>query len=354
MGGLSNLFSLFGGESSIGLSIGTSSIKLIELKKSGKVWKLLHFGMVQLPEDAIVNREIVNPVVVAESLKTLLSQIRLKNKSVCTAVSGNSVIIKRMQIDAPNSKEIESQVFWEAEQYVPFDISEVYLDYQVLGKAPDGKTEVLLVAVKKGIIDSYMGIVQDGGLKPKVIDVDHFALTHLLDILPVAPGEAAALVDIGAASIKMVITQSGVPLFTKDTALGGKNLTQEIQRHMNMSFSDAEVLKLSGQTGGLPQEVGELIAVMNDNFAMEIKRTLDLYSASSSGGPVRYVLLCGGAARTPNLSRIVEEKTGLPVQVINPFSAIAFDSGVFSQEYVQNIAAVASVPVGLAMRARAG
>src|SRR5579885_1367499 len=129
---ISDLFG--GGGSALGLSIGTSAIKLVELKKQGKVWKLLHFGIVQLPEDVIVNREIVNQIAVVDSLRTLTNTIKLKSKLVCTALSGTSVIIKRMNVEAPNMRELQDQVFWEAEQYLPFDVSEVVMDFQVLSR----------------------------------------------------------------------------------------------------------------------------------------------------------------------------------------------------------------------------
>src|SRR5271170_510622 len=170
------LASVTGGGSALGLSVGTSAIKLVELKKQGKVWKLLHFGIVQLPEDVIVNREIVNQIAVVDSLRTLTNTIKLKSKQVCTALSGTSLIIKRMTVEAPNARELQDQVFWEAEQYLPFDVSEVVMDYHVLSKGKDQGTDVLLVAVKRSVLDSYMMAIEDAGLKPKVMDVDFFAL----------------------------------------------------------------------------------------------------------------------------------------------------------------------------------
>src|SRR5262249_10330025 len=157
------------------LSIGTSAIKLVELKKSGKSWSLLHFGMAQLPEDVIVNREIVNHVAVVETVKTLINQLRLKNKSVCTSLSGTSVIIKRLTLEVPNMRELQDSVFWEAEQYLPFDISEVVMDYHVLSRGKDHKTDVILVAAKRNVVDTYMGCIQDSGLTPKIVDIDFFA-----------------------------------------------------------------------------------------------------------------------------------------------------------------------------------
>jgi type IV pilus assembly protein PilM len=343
------------GGSAIGLSIGTAAIKIVELKKVGNSWKLAHFGLVQLADDVVVNREIVNSVAVSESIKTLIGQIKLSSKSVCTSLSGSSVIIKRMTIDVPNTSELADQVFWEAEQYLPFDISDVVMDFQLLSISSDKKADVILVAVKKTVLDTYVNCVEDTGLKAKIVDVDYFALQNLYEAnYPMNPGEAVAIVDIGAGSLKLVVVHDAVPVFTKDSAVGGRNLTAEIQKNLGLSYADAETLKTGGGPDGtIPQEVSELMQLMGENFAMEIKRALDFYNASSSGAPVAYVLLTGGSAKIPNLSKIVEDLVKLPVQIMNPFNSISYDPSVFTQEYLNSIASIAAVPIGLALRAGA-
>ncbi|MGE0614308.1 MAG: type IV pilus assembly protein PilM [Bacteriovoracia bacterium] len=352
---ISGAFAFGGSGSAVGLSVGTSSVKIVELVKNRKSWKLVHFGMIQLPEDAIVNREIVNHIAVVESIKTLVNQLRLKSKQVCTSLSGTSVIVKRMGVEVQNARELQDQVFWEAEQYLPFDVSEVVMDYEVLSKSKDKQADIMLVAVKKTVLDSYMTCVDDSGLKPKIVDVDFFALQNLFEAnYPPKPTEAVAIVDIGASSTKIVVVHNNIPVFTKDTAIGGKNLTAEIQKHLNLSFEDAETLKVGGQTTGMPQEVSELMHISAENFASEIKRALDFYDASSSGAPVTYVLLAGGGAKMRDLSRTVEEAVGLPTQIINPFNAISYDPSVFTQDYISAIAPVAAIPIGLALRMGAG
>ncbi|MBU6374453.1 MAG: type IV pilus assembly protein PilM [Bdellovibrionales bacterium] len=357
-GGLAGLFkglSSGSAKSAIGLSIGSSSIKLVELKKSKENWKLLHFGMVALPQDSIVNREIVNPVAVTENLKTLLSQLKLQSKKVCISISGNSVILKRMQLEVPNMKELQEQVFWEAEQYLPFDVSEVVMDYQLLSRGKDGNADVLLVAAKRSILDTYMACVEDAGLDPAIVDVDFFAIENAFESnYTLAPGESALVVDIGATAMKMVILKDGVPVFTKDSALGGQNLTAEIQKHLRLSYADAETLKTGAAGGALPQEVSDLMQVMSENLGREIKRSLDFYAASSSGAPVSTVVLAGGGAKIPGLSRVVEDIIQIPTQVMNPFNAISYDPAVFTQEYVTSIGPIAATPIGLALRAGGG
>lgn len=338
----------------VGVSIGTSSVKIVELKKSGKSWKLLHFGVVQLPEDAIVNREILNPIAVTESIKTLINQLKLKSKIVCTSLSGTSVIIKRMTVEAPRKSELQEQVFWEAEQYLPFDISEVVMDFHMLSRAKDSKTDVILVAAKSSVLDSYTGVIEDAGLQAKIVDTDFFALHTAFEAnYPQSNTEAIAIVDIGASALKVVVVHANVPVFTKESALGGRNLTAEIQKHLNLSFNDAEALKTGGQGAALPQEVMDLMAIMNDNFATEIKRALDFYAASASGAPVSQVLLSGGSSKVPGLPKTVEDAIHLPTQLINPFGSVTYDPAVFTPDYVQTIAPVAAIPIGLAIRGAA-
>ncbi len=289
-----------------------------------------------------------------DHLKALVSRVNLQSKNVCIALAGTSLIIKRMTVEVPNIRDLQESIFWEAEQYLPFDPQEVVMDYQVLSRAKDNKTDVILVAAKRSVLDAYVDCVTETGLKPRIIDTEFFALQNAYEFnYPANLAEAVAVVDIGASSIKVVVVHNGIPVYTKDTQIGGQSLTSEIQKHLNLSFSDAETLKVSGQTNGMPQEVSDLMNLMSDNFAVEIKRALDFYNASSSGAPVSYVLLGGGSAKIPNLSRFVEEKLGLPTQLVNPFNTITYDPAEFTEDYIRDIAPIAAVPIGLALRAGA-
>ena len=354
LGKLPDLGSMtLGSKTFVGLSIGSSSVKLAEIKKTGKTWKLIRFGSVQLPEDVIVNREIVNAVAVTDAIKSLIVQVKPKTKIVCSSLSGNSMIIKRMLVEVQNEKELQDAVFWEAEQYLPFDVSEVVMDFHILSRSKDNKTDVLLVAVKKAILDSYMTCIENAGLKPKIIDSDFFAVQNVFEeSYPANSAEAIAIVDIGASAIKINIVHAGVPVFTKDSSLGGKNLTSEIQKHLNLSFGDAEALKIGGGEGAtIPQEVSDLMNTAARDFSTEIKRAVDFYNASSAGAPVSHILITGGSSKIPNLSKIAEEMSGLPTQLLNPFNAITYDPSVFTPDKLSAIIAVATLPLGLALRA---
>lgn len=347
---------MMGGGVHIGLSIGSSSIKLSILKSQKKEWKLVHFGRIQIPDDAIVNREIVNHIAVVERLKALVDQfgndrkLALKGKKVAISLSGNAVIIKRMSLDVPNMKELREQVFWEAEQYLPFEISEVEMDYHIVSARKGEKVDVILAAVKKSVLEAYMDCVREVDLKPTIADVDFFAMHNIFELnYPEDLASAVALIDIGASSIKIVVSQEGIPLFTKDSSIGGANLTSEIQKHMGLSFEDAENLKVAGGAKERPQEVSDLMNIMCENLAGEIKRAFDFYNASSTGGPISSVILTGGSAQIPDLARVVEETTGVPTQMINPFHVIGYEDH-FTEEEIESITPYAAIPLGLALR----
>ncbi len=356
--GVANFLSQFVGslggrsETVVGLSVGTSSIKLVELKRLRGSWQLLHFGVIQLAEDIIINREIINSIAATESIKALLAQIKLGGDVVCAALAGTSMIIKRMAVEAPKLKDLASQTYWEAEQYLPFDVSEVVMDYHVLSRTREGSTDLVLVAVKKNDLEAYSRCIQDAGLKPQIMDVDFFALQNIFEEnYPGSLKEAVALVDLGASSMKIIIMQNQIPLFTKDSSIGGRNLTHDIQQSLNLSYVDAESLKIGDQDGrSMPQELNELMAVMVENLALEIKRSLDFYQASSSGDAVSHVLLTGGCSKIRGLAKAIESFLNVPTQLLNPFNAISYDPQVFTEDYISNIGPLASIPLGLALR----
>ena len=347
----SGFFSFGGGASPIGLNIASSNIKIAELKKSGKQWKLVKFSMAPLPEEAVVNREIINPIVVSDTIKNISNSIKLSSKNTCVGLGGAALIIKRMTVEVPNAKDIQDAVFWEAEQYLPFDASEVSMDYHTVSRSKEGKTDVIFVAAKLSIVDSYSQVIEGGGLKAKVLDSEFFALQNAFEVnYPSIPGQAVALVDIGATSIKILVIQDGIPIYTKDAAIGGRTLTTEIQKQLNLSYADAEALKVGSAPGNLPQEVSELMVSVGDTFAVEIKRALDFYNASSSGAPIAFVLVTGGGSKIPDITRIIEEKCGIPTQQFNPFNQVGYDEKLFTPDYIQSISPFVAVPMGLALR----
>jgi type IV pilus assembly protein PilM len=351
---LSDILS-FGAKPTVGISVGASSAMIAEVKKVGKTWKLVRFGMSPLPEDAVVNREVFNPVAVTGAVQAAIAQAKISQKLVVTGMGGSSIILKRMMVEVQKTSELQDAVFWEAEQYLPFDPSEVAMDFHTISRGKDSKTDVLFVAAKLSVMDGFVAAVEGAGLKVKIVDTEYFALQNIFEAnYDARPGEAVALVDIGASNLKVLVIHDGVPVFTKESPIGGKNLTAEIQRQMNLSASDAEALKVGQNRGAVPQEIAELTQVAVENFATEIRRALDFYNASSSGAPVSYVLVTGGASQIPELSKGIEERVGLPVQLFNPFARIGYDEKIFTPELIASIAPIVSVPLGYALRGSKG
>ncbi len=341
-------FSFGGSKACIGLSIGATSVKIAELSRKKNAWTLERFALVSLAEGTSQNRDLINAPAISNAIKAACQQAGISSKEVCSALVGSGLIIKNLTLVVTDEKELQDQVFWEAEQYIPFDINDVVLDYQVVKKRGTDY-EVLLVAVKKAFLDQYMNVVQDANLKPKIMDTEVFALQNVFEAnYNFSASEAMLLADIGAVSTKIVICSGGIPLFIKDASFGGEQITREIQRELKVTLADAEALKVSEN---LPREVSDIIARMNQVLAAEIKKSLDFYSASSLGPPVAGVLLTGGGSRAVSATAVVEEVTSVPTQLLNPFLKIQGNPKVITQDYLGSISPEVTVPMGLAIRA---
>ncbi len=343
----------FGSKPIVGLDIGSSSIKLVEAEKKRGGWVVRAFHSVTLPEDTIVDGEIVNHAAVVEAIRALIKESGVRVKQVCTSVAGSSVIIKHIAIPKTGPKELEDQVYWEAEQYIPFDMKEISLDFEVVQEdMGDGKMDILLVAAKKDFIDKRLAAIREIGLQPEVLDVDVLALANVFwENYDMTPDNAVVLVDVGASLTKINIVSDSTTIFTRDVAVGGKNLTQEIQNKLGISFQEAEVLKIDAcSTGQIPEEVLPLVSAISENIALEVRRSLDFYAASPTQLPITSIYLCGGGSRIPGFSNMLSEMVGFPVEYLNPFAKVACSGRQFNEEYLAAISSGAAVPIGLALR----
>src|SRR3990172_1464140 len=241
----------------IGLDIGSSSIKLCELKETKKGYHLQNFGIAPLPPEVIVDGQLMNSSAVVDAIQTLVRDRKIKVKEVATSVSGTAVIIKKIKLPAQSPEELSESIKWDAEQYVPFDINYVNLDYQILHPGDEeGQMEVMLVAAKKDFINDYVAVVKEAGLNPVVMDVDAFALENMYEInYAIQEGEVLALVNIGASTININVTKGGMVVFTRDVTAGGNAFTEEIQKQLGVSFEEAETLKIGGSSGADTEEV---------------------------------------------------------------------------------------------------
>jgi len=298
----------------IGLDIGSSAVKAVELVQSKKGYQLLHFRMVPLPPEAIVDGAIMNSGAVVDAISELIAVEKIKTKEVATSVSGHSVIVKKIKLPQMTEEELEESIQWEAEQYIPFDITDVNLDVQILGEDEQnvGQMEVLLVAAKKDMINDHVSVLMEAGLNPQIMDVDAFAIENMFEInYDFAEGETVVLANIGASTINVNILRNGVSTFTRDISMGGNQFTEEIQKQLNVSHEEAESLKLGGDLGApsetteavIPQEVGGIIRSVSDTMAIEIQRSLDFFAATATDDRISRVFLMGGSSKNSWLAK---------------------------------------------------
>ncbi|MCA9558900.1 MAG: type IV pilus assembly protein PilM [Myxococcales bacterium] len=344
-------------KNALGLDIGSSSVKLVQLRESKKGIQLANFSMAPLPSEAIVDGALMNASAVVDTIQGMVSAQKLKTKEVAVSISGHSVIIKKISLPAMTQDELDESIKWEAEQYIPFDVNDVYLDYQILQSRPEqGQMDVLLVAAKKEVVDEYSGIVREAGLEPVVVDVDCFTIQNTFEVnYGFPPGEAVVLLDIGASTININIISNGITTFTRDISMGGNQFTEEIQKQLNVSYDEAEAYKLGGERGVdadsvVPQEVERVMASVSESMASEIHRSLDFYLATSSEGRMSRVYLSGGTAKVPSLARTIENRVGVAVELVDPFRNIQVDPKLFNLDYLNEVRPLAVCAVGLGLR----
>ena len=340
----------------IGLDIGSSSVKVCQLKESRRSYQLQCFGIIPLPPEAIVDGSIMNQSAVVDAVRELIASQKIKVKDVAVSVSGHSVILRKINLPVMTREELDESIQWEAEQYIPFDINDVNIDVSILNDHNDqGQMDVLLVAAKKDMINDYINVVREAGLMAHVVDVDSFAVQNAFEInynLPV--GETVALINVGASVVNINVVHSGISAFTRDIAQGGNQYTDEIQKQLNVSYDEAEALKIGG--GGndvdsvVPQEVERVMQQVSETIANDVQRSLDFYAATSADASITRIYLSGGCAKVPALSRAVEAKTGVPVESVDPFRNIDIAARGLDPNFLRMQAPVAAVSVGLALR----
>ncbi|MBI4817630.1 MAG: type IV pilus assembly protein PilM [Deltaproteobacteria bacterium] len=346
------------GKLAVGLDIGSSSIKVCALKQTKRGYSLQAFGMVQLPPEAIVDGALMNASAVVDGIQELFAAQKIKHKEVATSVSGHSVIIKKINLPQMTPEELEESIQWEAEQYIPFDISDVNIDVQILNteSTQAGQMDVLLVAAKKDMVNDYTSVIMDAGLSPVVVDVDAFAVQNMFEINYEVPrSETVVLINIGASVTNINVLANGISTFTRDIAIGGSQFTDAIQKALNVSYDEAEALKLGGGGGKdsdavVPQEVERVLQSESEAIANEIQRSLDFYAATSADAHIARIFLSGGSPKIPALVKTIERRTSVPVEVVDPFRNIDVPSKGFDTDYLKNVAPMAAVAVGLALR----
>jgi len=344
---------IFAKKGLIGLDIGSSSIKVVELDLERKGPKLRHFGMVPLPPEAIVDGAFMDSASIVESIRSLLGGMKVKTKKVAVSIAGHSVIIKKINVATMSEAQLEEGIKWQAEQYIPFDIEDVNLDFQILDEqAGPEQMAVLLVAAKKDMIDDYTAVIEEAGLHPVIVDVDSFALENAYNLNYESSGEeTVALVNIGASLMNINVLKGGTSAFTRDISIGGHQITEGIQKHLKVTYEEAESLKVKERDAGTNRsDVEGIIQEAAEQLATEVQRSLEFFAASFSGGEIKRIFLSGGCAKIQVLPGLIEGRIGTPVELFDPFAKIEHDPETFDPEYLKQVAPLAAVSVGLALR----
>ena len=335
----------------VGVDIGSSAVKLVQLRELKGGYQLLNVGILPLPAEAIVDNTLMDSSSVGETVRSLLVSLQVKAKEAVCSISGNAVIIRKISLPVMPAEELEDQIHWEAEQYIPFDINDVNVDFQIL--SPDeqdlSKMNVLLVASKKDIINDYQAVFGEAGLKLVVVDVDSFAVQNAYEVNYRDEEEVVALVNLGASIMNLNIVRGGISLFTRDVQMGGSLYTEEIQKQFGLNFEQAELKK---QRAAVSEDsrLLEILGRVNETIALEMRRSLDFYNSTAGEDRITKVYLAGGGAKTALLVEAVQQKLALPVELLNPFLRVAVNEKDFDAGYLQEIGPLMTVAVGLATR----
>jgi type IV pilus assembly protein PilM len=345
-------FSFAKKKSAVALDIGSSSIKVVQMNQTKRGWELVKVGFAELPPEAIVDGSIIDSMTVTNTVKDLIKEQNISVKETVSSLTGHSVIIKKVSFPAMSEEELADSIQWEAEQYIPFPIIDVNIDFQILGADTEGRgqMDVMLVAVKKDVINDYTNVIKEAGLSPVVIDVDSFALENMMEVnYPVVPGENIAMVNIGASITSISVIFGGLTIFTRSIPMGGNQFTEEIQRQLNISFKDAEDLK-TGKKAESGASASSAIETVSTNLAFEVKRSLDFFLGGSQGSYVNKIYLSGGGAKTAGLPAFMQDKTSIPVEMVDPFKNVQIKGKEIDRESLKSMAPFFGVAVGLATR----
>lgn len=334
----------------VGLDIGSGLIKLVVVDYASGQPALAQVAVTPVLADAIVEGEIMDPGVVSEAIRGLFVTSGVKQKRVVVAVGGRDVIVKKIQVDRMSESDAYDVVRWEAQQYVPFDIEGVELDFQVLD--PDGEglqMDVLLVAAKRELVETKMALLADASLEAAVVDVDAFALHNAFELnYPDAMTGVAALINLGHEVTNVNVVQDGVPLLTRDLSVGTRKFREDLQRERGMSAEDADGLLQGFER---TPDLEPYVQSRGDEIAVGVERaSAFLQTASREAASIERIYCCGGGARIPGLTDVIGERLRMSVEVANPLQAIEVQDGAFGALNVDEVAPLLMQSIGLALR----
>lgn len=338
----------------VGLDIGSKAIKAAEVIENKKGYVLSRFGMVDIAPGLIEDGAIKDPEAVAESLRNLFKSYGIKNHSVAISVGGYSVIVKKISVQSATDAQLQDTIHFEAEQYIPFDINDVNLDFQIIGENDNNPNQmnVLLVAAKKEMVNDYVNLAELAGLEPRIIDVDAFALQNVFDLnYEPAAEENIALIDIGASKTSLNILKGSNSVFMRDVSLGCGQINQKITGMIDCSSEDAESIKFGEGSEKITAEaLSDIISSVVTDWCTEIRRALDFFYSTYPDDQIKRIFLSGGGGNIQELRQLLAVETSAAVTTINPFQRFYVDSEKFDTEYLEKIAPQASICMGLATR----
>jgi type IV pilus assembly protein PilM len=330
---------------SFGLDIGSSSVKAIQLRPSDDGYTLRGLGVVPLPQDTIADGGIKDAPTVVRAIREAVGKAGIEAKDAVIGICGRELIIKKIEIPEVPENELGDAIQLEAEHHIPFAAEEVFLDHHVVGRRGN-VMDVLLVAVKKAKVTEYAAVVSEAGFVPSIVDVDGFAVENQFELNgSVAPDEAVALIDIGAAVMKTNVTRGGASIFARDIPFGGNRYTEAIASALSLSFAQAETVKVRGSADAAA--VASAIEGVSRELSMEVQRTFDYFASTAESDRIGKIVLSGGCAELPGLTDYLASTWGIPVEAARPFQKI--DTGACARDVAAAGASLA-VAVGLALR----
>ncbi len=342
-------------KSLVGLDIGSSAIKAIELKPAGKAYRVTAFGSEPVPPDSIVDGAIIDGAAVADAIRRLFDGRGIRTREVAASLSGNAVIVKKITLPVMTEAELAESIYWEAEQYIPFDIQDVNLDYQILD-VPDagggkGTMDVLLVAAKKEKIADYTGVIAQAGRTAVVVDVDAFALQNAYEVnYGIDPSAVVVLLNAGASATNINIMSGDRSVFTRDISIGGNAYTEALQKELNLPYEPADQLKRGAPIEEVSfEDARPVLRAVSENVMLEIQKTFDFFKATAASDRIDRIMVSGGASRAEGFTEMLTERFEAPVEAFDPFKRVLFDVKRFSADPAE-VAPTVAVAVGLGLR----
>jgi type IV pilus assembly protein PilM len=343
----------------VGIDIGSHAIKLVRFSPTGGSYQLLNLAMLPIPPEAVVDGVIVDIPAIQAGLRQLIGLEKITDKDIVLALSGHSVIVKKVQMLRMSENELANAIPYEAEQHIPFDVYDVNTDFQILdtpetNTGRSGQMEVLLAAAKKGRVDELNLVARGAHLTLAVIDVDMLALINgfELNYPEDSHGHVVSLVHLGASMMTVLILKDGLSIFQRDSTVGGHHYTAALQKTLDLSHEDAEALKLGVRPSNRTEDVLTSLRKVTEEVIIEIQRSYEFYLASAGVEPVEKVYLSGGSSRIKGLSQVLTARLKVPVELLNPFRHIDVPEKLFDVDYVNDLAPMAAVAAGLALRQR--